>query len=202
VRDLTGDAATLLPGTAGAYLPAFSPDGRWIAYFADRALWKIAASGGSPQRLTDVEPSSRGLTWLGMDQIVFAPTSTSPLHVVSAAGGSSRAITSLDPGDGSRAYRSHRWPAAGPDGRSVVFTAQYPGETFGESSLAVVDVASGRTTTLLDDAGTYPIVLPGDRLLYTSGATVYAGRMDWSAPASSARRVPSWMTSRISRSSG
>jgi len=183
VRDLTSDAATLLPETVGASTPTFSPDGRWIAYFTESALWKIASSGGSPQRLADAESTNRGLAWLGMDRIVYSPGTTSPLHVVSAAGGAPEIITTLDTNDGGRPYRSHRWPNAGPGARSVVFTAQHTGESFNESAIAVVDLASGQITTLLDDAGSYPIVLPGGELLYTTGGTVFACRVDWSVPA-------------------
>ena len=36
---------TRLPGSDGAAAPFFSPDGRWIGFFADGKLKKIAASG-------------------------------------------------------------------------------------------------------------------------------------------------------------
>ena len=183
VRELATDTATLLPGTADADTPAFSPDGRWIAFFTDTGLWKIAATGGSPQRLADAQSSSRGLAWLGMDRIVYVPDTTSPLHVVSVAGGAPDIITTLDAGDDGRSYRSHRWPAPTPDGRSVVFTAQFSGESFNATTIAAVDLASGRVKTLLDEAGSYPIVLPGGELLYATGGTVFACRVDWSAPA-------------------
>jgi eukaryotic-like serine/threonine-protein kinase len=183
VRDITSDTATLLQGTVGGYNPIFSPDGRWIAYFAENALWKIAASGGSPQRLADVQKASRGLAWLGMDRIVYAPDTSSPLYMVSAAGGAPSTITTLDPGVGTRPDSSHRWPAPTPDGLSLVFTAHQPGESYGDAAIAVVDLASGRETTLLDNAGSYPIVLPGGELLYTTGGTVFACRVDWSVPA-------------------
>jgi len=182
VRDLASDTATLLPDTAGAASPAFSPDGQWIAYFTDAALWKIATAGGSPQRLSDAESSHRGVAWLGLDRLVYAPDTTSPIHMISAAGGTPETITTLDSSDGARPHRSHRWPAPTPDGASVVFTAQNSGESFNDTSIMVVELASGRTTTLLEGAGSYPIVLPGGELLYTTGNTVYACRVDWSAP--------------------
>jgi hypothetical protein len=183
LRDLASDAALLLPDTAGAESPAFSPDGRWIAYFTDTALWKVATAGGSPRRLADATSSHRGVAWLGNDQLVYSPGTTSVLHVVSAAGGTPETITSHESLDVDRPHRSHRWPASTPDGRGVVFTAQSGGDSFNESTIAVVDLDSGQTTTLLERAGSFPIVLPNGELLYTSGGTVYASMVDWSVPA-------------------
>ena len=190
LRSLAGDTASLLPGTNDARSPVFSPDGQWIAYMTDSALWKIAAAGGSPQRLAEVTSSHRGLTWLGDDRLVYSPGTTALLHMVSATGGTSETITSPEAFDEGRLHRSHRWPASTPDGRAVVFTAQSGGDSFNDSSIAVVELESGRTTTLLEGAGSYPIVLPGGELLYTSSGTVYACRVDWSVPAVVGASVP------------
>ncbi len=183
LRELASDAALLLPGTADAETPVFSPDGAWIAYFTDTALWKIATAGGSPQRLADATASNRGVAWLGNDRLVYSPNTTAVLHMVTASGGTPETITSYDSFESDRPHRSHRWPASTPDGRGVVFTAQSGGDSFNESSIAVVDLDSGQATTLLERAGTFPIVLPGGELLYTSGGTVYACLVDWSVPA-------------------
>ena len=43
-----GWLATKLEDTENARLPVFSPDGRWIAYFANSKLWRIAVTGGAP----------------------------------------------------------------------------------------------------------------------------------------------------------
>ena len=45
-RRLDGLAATPVPGTEGGHNPFFSPDGEWIAFFADGKLKKVALSGG------------------------------------------------------------------------------------------------------------------------------------------------------------
>ena len=37
-----------IPATEGAFGPFFSPDGRWIGFFADHKLKKVAVSGGEP----------------------------------------------------------------------------------------------------------------------------------------------------------
>ena len=40
--------ATPIPGTEGAYGPFFSPDGQWVAFFAEAKLKKVSLSGGAP----------------------------------------------------------------------------------------------------------------------------------------------------------
>lgn len=60
VRDAgTGELRTVSPAGAAAFHPAWSPDGRWIAYVSwdpeGGHLWRVRASGrGAPQQLTEV----------------------------------------------------------------------------------------------------------------------------------------------------
>jgi hypothetical protein len=50
IRPLESLTAQPLPGTDGADFVFWSPDSRFIAFFADGKLRKIDASGGPPQR--------------------------------------------------------------------------------------------------------------------------------------------------------
>lgn len=61
------DDATIMPlaGTEGASSPFFSPDGKWIGYFADRKLRKIPVVGGESVTLCDV-PVDQGGGWATM----------------------------------------------------------------------------------------------------------------------------------------
>ena len=54
VRSLAEPSAVTLPGTEGAAAPFWSPDSRFIAFFADGKLKKIDSSGGPPVTLCDV----------------------------------------------------------------------------------------------------------------------------------------------------
>ena len=63
--------AARLPGTDGGASPFFSPDGRWIGFFADGKLKKIAASGGSPSIVADA-PAPGGAAWGPDGRIAFA----------------------------------------------------------------------------------------------------------------------------------
>ncbi len=64
--------ATPLPGTDGGHGPFVSPDGRWVAFFANGALRKVPIDGGEPQVICTV-PTGVGGTWLSDEEIVFAP---------------------------------------------------------------------------------------------------------------------------------
>ena len=86
VRPLNSDFAQQLEGTQNAMHPFWSPDGRYIGFFANGKLAKIAATGGPVTVLADA-PNSRGGSWSANDVIVFAPDYIGALLKVSAQGG-------------------------------------------------------------------------------------------------------------------
>lgn len=52
-----------MPGTEGAFVPFFSPDGQWVGFWAiDGHLKKVSISGGAPLTLCDA-PNIRGGSW-------------------------------------------------------------------------------------------------------------------------------------------
>ncbi|WP_313243385.1 winged helix-turn-helix domain-containing protein [Stenotrophomonas sp.] len=57
------------------YAPRYSPDGRWIAFVRNPQvgdLWRMPASGGTPEQLTDDSAEIRGWSWRGDSRhIVF-----------------------------------------------------------------------------------------------------------------------------------
>ncbi len=68
--------ATVMAGTDGALSPAFSPDGRWIAYVtSDGKLKKTpVAGGGSITVAADVEYFYGSLTWIDDQTLVYLST--------------------------------------------------------------------------------------------------------------------------------
>jgi serine/threonine protein kinase/Tol biopolymer transport system component len=87
VRSLDGLTAQPLAGTDGATFPFWSPDSRYIAFFADGKLKKIDASGGPAIALANA-PRARGGSWSSEGVIVFDP-GPGGLERVSSAGGAS-----------------------------------------------------------------------------------------------------------------
>src|SRR5262249_45845169 len=73
VRHLSQLEATPLAGTEDARAPFFSPDGKWVAFFAGGKLKKVSVTGGAPITLCDA-PNPRGGTWGDDDGIVFLPS--------------------------------------------------------------------------------------------------------------------------------
>src|SRR5262249_44037495 len=68
-----------LAGTEGAFFPFWSPDSRFIGFFAGGKLKKIDVAGGPPQPLCDAA-NGRGGTWNRDGVIVFAPDAYSALY--------------------------------------------------------------------------------------------------------------------------
>jgi hypothetical protein len=72
VRSLESDTVQQLEGTQGAIHPFWSPDGRYVGFFAYGKLNKIAVSGGPVSVVADA-PNPRGGSWSADDVIVFSP---------------------------------------------------------------------------------------------------------------------------------
>jgi eukaryotic-like serine/threonine-protein kinase len=105
-------------GTDGAYSPFWSPDGRWIGFFARSRLMKVAATGGEPQPLCEVRMiGAQGGSWSGNGTILFS-TFGKPLQRIPDTGGIPRPATVLDE---SRQEVSHAFPAFLPDGRRFLY---------------------------------------------------------------------------------
>jgi Tol biopolymer transport system component len=118
IRSLDGLKAKPLTGTVGAAFPFWSPDSRFIAFFADGKLWKMDISGGSPIPLADA-PVARGGSWGKANVIVFAPSNGEPLNKISAGGGDKTPVTKFSIEDGPQ-----RLPWFLPDGKHFLYRVQ------------------------------------------------------------------------------
>ena len=130
-----------MAGTEGATCPFFSPDGRFIGFFADHKLKKVPATGGSVLTICDAA-DGRGASWGAGDVIVFSPGPFSPLFRVAAAGGASTKVTELPQKSGS----THRLPYFLPDGRHLLFFAGGSKTIDTENTIAVLDLETRKVT--------------------------------------------------------
>jgi Tol biopolymer transport system component/tRNA A-37 threonylcarbamoyl transferase component Bud32 len=169
LRELDRLDARPLRGSEGAVEPFFSPDGEWVGFFAGGKLKKVALAGGPPINLADA-PTPRGATWTDDGFIVFTPLTTGGLVRVSADGGPIESLTSTD---STTNVISHRWPAALPNGRGILFTTYTA--SFAESGVAVLDLAS-RTVTPLAAGATDPQYAASGHLLYVNVDGALVGR--------------------------
>ena len=120
IRPLDSLTAQPLPGTDKISWPAFwSPDGRYVGFFADSKLKKVELSGGPAQAIADA-PEPRGGSWNREGVIVFSPSTISPLYRV-LTGGEVTQLTTLDE---SRQETTHRWPFFLPDDRHFLYLAR------------------------------------------------------------------------------
>ena len=120
VRSLDSISPQPLPAADGGAYPFWSPDSRYLGFFAQGKLKKLALSGGSPQTLCEA-PDLWGGTWNRDGVILFAPNFYGPLHRVSATGGEAEPVTALDP---SRQQNAHLFPQFLPDGRHFLYLAR------------------------------------------------------------------------------
>jgi serine/threonine protein kinase/Tol biopolymer transport system component len=117
LRSVDQVTARPLPGTEHAQLPFWSPDSRWLGFFAEGKLKKISVAGGPVQLLADVADAFGG-SWGAAGSIVFAKLS-SAIYRVSSGGGIVTAVTKVD-----KIMKAHRWPQFLPDGRHFLFHVQ------------------------------------------------------------------------------
>jgi len=120
IRPLDAAQAKVLSGTEGGGSPFWSPDGKWIGFYADGKLRKISPSGGAPQTIAAL-PAFVGATWGANGDIIYRPNNRTPLFRIHESGGSPKQLTRLDP---SRTENSHRSPEFLPDGHRFLFTAR------------------------------------------------------------------------------
>ena len=117
MRALDAATAVAIPGTDGASSPFWSPDSRSVAFIANGQLKTVDITGGSPVVVATPALNAVG-AWGGDNEILFTPTGTAPLSLVSASGGTPRAVTALDVQAGDQVHRN---PAFLPDGRHFLF---------------------------------------------------------------------------------
>jgi Tol biopolymer transport system component len=175
VRSLDALQATALSGTENARDPFFSPDNRWIGFFADSKLKKISVQGGVAVTLCDAV-TDRGGSWGEDGTIVFTPDVGAPLTKVSSSGGTPEPLTTLDKQAGET---TQRWPQVLPGGKAVLFTggAGGVGTIFEDADIDVYSMASGQRKTLLR-GGFYPRYLPSGHLVYLHAGTLFAVPFD------------------------
>jgi hypothetical protein len=85
-RSLEQVSARTLPGTEDAQHPFWSPDSRWIGFFAEGKLKKIPTAGGAVQVVAQTVTDFRGGTWGADDTIVFV-SGTGTMSRLASAGG-------------------------------------------------------------------------------------------------------------------
>ncbi len=154
LRRLDQLVSRVIPGTDNPGSPVFSPDGKWVAFIANRRkIVKVPLDGGPAIPLADV-PDNGGIDWSADGNIVAGAgilEGLGGLSLVNAAGGASIPLTRID---SARKELSHEFPRVLSDGKTVLFTIWF-------GSIERSELAA----TSLDDGSVIPLGITGARAL-------------------------------------
>jgi len=170
VRTVQSRESKPIPGTEGAGTPLFSPDGKWIAFFTDRKLKKVAIDSGQIVNICDTSSNGRGAVWGSDDTIIFTPDTGSALFQVPASGGTPKPLTER------KDERSHRWPEVLPGNRAILFTIA-KGGSWDDAQIVAQRLDTGERRVIID-GGTFPRYLSTGHLIYVHGGALVAVPFD------------------------
>ena len=168
LRSMDQVTARPLPGTEHAQFPFWSPDSRWLGFFAEGKLKKIPGAGGPVQVLADVADAFGG-SWGAGDNVIFGKLSSS-IFRVSSSGGIVTEVTKMD-----TIQKAHRWPQFLPDGRHFLFHVQ--GGDPERRGIYVGSLEGGTQKFLLRTESSALYAWPG-YLLYLEGDTLLGQGFD------------------------
>jgi serine/threonine protein kinase len=173
VRRLDSLAARPLPGTENASFPFWSPDTKFIGFFAENKLKKIEVAGGPPQVICDAS-QGRGGTWNREGVIVFSGIDRT-LHRVAASGGQPVRITTFDRPDQENA---HYWPSFLPDGRHFLYQARNTNREKSAIRVGSLDEKSAPNRHIELLRNRYNAMYANGWLLFLRDSTLFAQRLD------------------------
>jgi serine/threonine-protein kinase len=176
VHELAELEARPLAGTEGAGNPFFSPDGRWVGFYAHARLKRASVAGAGVIDLCEVPAFlggswGGGSAWLADGRIVFPRGGIeADLMQVSSDGGAAEPLSRPKTG------HAHIWPHVLPDQKSLFVTTIDPRE----SHLAVLSLDTGELQVLLR-GGSRPFqaaYLPSGHLVYSQASSLFAATFD------------------------
>jgi Tol biopolymer transport system component len=166
-----------IPGTEGAELLFFSPDSRWLGFYADDQLKKVAVAGGRPITICEASQGWLGASWGSNDLIVFPEShekANSGLMKVSAVGGFPEVVTT--PAEVEEGQHTHRWPSVLPGGKTALCTIW--NGNLEEAHIGVVNLESGKVNELTVK-GTSPQYAETGHIIYAqAGGSLLAAPFD------------------------
>jgi len=117
VRSLDSADPREIGSSDDAMFPFWSPDNRFLAFFAHGKLQTVDTSGGAPVAIADA-PDARGGSWSDANVIVYAPETRAGLFRVTSNGGAPAALTTPVGG-----MTTNRWPLFLPGGKAFLYIA-------------------------------------------------------------------------------
>lgn len=173
VRKLDQLVPTPLPDTTGGAAPFFSPDGRWIGFFADGAIKKVSSDGGPPVKVCDV-PRILGASWGDDGFIYFAPNGVAEIERVPEGGGTPTVVMKAASGEEARGFR---WPQILPGSNTLLFTTSRSAYLEQHYRTEAYSIASGKRVVVMEEAGDARYQVPG-YLVFLRGNVIMGAPFD------------------------
>lgn len=169
IRSLASGATQEYSNTAEARFPFWSPDGQWVAFFAEGSLKKLEVGSGAVQTLCSALRGWGG-DWNHDGLIIFASDVSGPLTRVSAAGSvPSPATEVLQEGSA----EAHRWPSFLPDGKHFLYQVDWVG-----TAGTYIGSIDGTESKLLSHDLTGNVQFVAGYLLYVRNGSLMAQPFD------------------------
>jgi eukaryotic-like serine/threonine-protein kinase len=170
VRELDRDEARPLAGTESAQALAVSPDGRWVAFWAEGALRKAPLGAGPAAVIVGGVGFPFGIAYSAAGDVFFA-NEGGGIWRASAERAPAAVTTLLE------AEISHRLPALLPGDRVLLYTARRRRWTWGDEDVCAHVLATGERKVLLHDA-VDARYLPTGHLAFMRRGTLFAVPFD------------------------
>jgi eukaryotic-like serine/threonine-protein kinase len=151
LRTLGASDLRPLAGTDNARVPFWSPDSRFIGFFAEGKLKTMPATGGPAQVLCDAA-LGKGGSWNRDGVILFAASPADPIYRVAAAGGPCTPITKPTSGT------FHNFPEFLPDGQHFFYVVG--GDEDSQRGVYLASLADSVGRRVLADVSSVAYVLP------------------------------------------
>lgn len=172
IRPLNSLDAYPLPGSEGVLRPFWSPDSKYLAFFAGTQLKKIPAAGGPAQIICEAEGADGN--WGKGGMIIYDNNENDSIKAVPSSGGTPVAVTEYRPGD-----HIHAWPWFLPDGKHFFYIAESDSSaTTSESYMLHVGSVDNDDDKFLFSMSTRPVFDPAGYILYTKDGTLLARKFD------------------------
>ena len=178
-------SAVALPGTEGGVHPFFSPDGVWVAFFAEGSLKKVSVLSGSVEVITRLDETAEVVgpgSWGEEGNLLFplSRESTSPTawgkgttEIASVASGGGP-VTFLSKPDSASGLPWHLAPQRLPGTDMVLYTAT---SVSGRVRVMAQPLGGGAARLVLDRAR-FARYLGNGRLIYEVDGDLFTARFD------------------------
>jgi hypothetical protein len=162
-----------LPGTEGARQPFWSPDSRFVGYFAAGGfIKKVPVTGGPSETLVSALATGTGATW-NRDGVILFSATASPIQRIDASGGTRPvAVTSSDD---FQKQVAHSFPHFLPDGKRFLY---YVRSFNPEQDGIYVRDLDGGPPRLVIHASSNVSYVPSGHLLYVRDGVLMAHPFD------------------------